>query len=93
VCAHNPCAQPHSKKNDIISTHQPPPSSPAIIYTRQWPMRPPVKPWCKDDKNKLQKLIDVSKVNITNTEDTDNIESVRHTYFREQKVDNFRRNF
>ena len=56
-------------------------------------MRPPVKPWCKDDKNKLQKLIDVSKVNITNTEDTDNIESVRHTYFREQKVDNFRRNF
>jgi hypothetical protein len=32
---------------------------------------PTVKPWCKEDKNKLQKLIDDGKVNITKTEDTD----------------------
>jgi hypothetical protein len=54
---------------------------------------PAIKPWCKDDKDKLQKLINDGKVNITMTEDTDYIKSVRHKYFRERKVDNFRRNF
>ena len=54
---------------------------------------PAVNPWCKDDKDKLQKLINDSKVDITKTEDTDYIDSVLHKFFREQKVDNFRRNF
>jgi hypothetical protein len=54
---------------------------------------PAVEPWCKEDKNKLQKLIDDGKVNITKTEDMDYIDSVRHKYFRERKGDNFRRNF
>jgi hypothetical protein len=42
---------------------------------------PAVKPWYKDDKNKLQKLIDDGKVDITKTEDTDYIDSIRHKYF------------
>ena len=54
---------------------------------------PAVEPWCKEDKNKLQKLIDDGKVNITKTEDMDYIDSVRHKYFRERKGDNFHRNF
>ena len=54
---------------------------------------PAIKPWCKDDKDNLQKLIDNGKVDITKTKDTDYIESVCHKYFQERKVDNFRRNF
>jgi CHASE1-domain containing sensor protein len=54
---------------------------------------PAVKPRCKEDKNKLQKLIDDGKVDIRKTEDTDYINSVRHKYFRERSDHNFRRNF
>ena len=54
---------------------------------------PTVKPWCKDDKDKLQKLINDGKVDIMKTKDTDYIESVCHKYFQERKVDNFHRNF
>ena len=42
--------------------------------------------------NKLQKLIDNGKVDITKTEDTDYIESIRLKYFQEQNVDNLRCN-
>ncbi len=54
---------------------------------------PVIKPWCKEDKDKLLKLIQKGKVDITNTEDTKYIDSIRLKYFREQKVDEFRRNF
>ena len=54
---------------------------------------PAVKPWSKEDKDKLQTLIDEGKVDIGNTEDIEYIDSIRHKYFRERKVDNFRRNF
>ena len=52
-----------------------------------------IKPWCKEDEDKLLKLIEKGKVDITNTEDTEYIDSICLKYFREQKVDNFRHNF
>ena len=52
-----------------------------------------IKPWCKEDKDKLLKLIKKGKINITNTEDTEFINSIHLKYFHEQKVDNFRCNF
>ena len=52
-----------------------------------------IKPWCKEDEDKLLKLIEKGKVDITNTEDTEYIDSIRLKYFREQKVDEIRRNF
>ncbi len=54
---------------------------------------PTVKPWCKDDKDKLQKLIDNNKVNITKTDNIEYIDTIRHKYFRERENLNFRRNF
>ena len=42
-----------------------------------------IKSWCKEDKDKLLKLIEKGKVNITNTEDIDYIDSIRQKYFRE----------
>jgi hypothetical protein len=54
---------------------------------------PAIKPWCKEDKDKLLKLIEKGKVDITNTEDTEYINSICLKYFRKQKVDNFRFNF
>ncbi len=54
---------------------------------------PPIKPWGQKQKDDLQKLIDTGKVDITKTDDFDYIDQVRHKYFRERKVDNFRRNF
>ena len=52
-----------------------------------------IKPWCKEDKDKLLKLIKKGKVDITNTEDTKYINSICIKYFCEQKLNNFRRNF
>ena len=54
---------------------------------------PAIKPWYKEGKYKLQNLIDQNKVDITNTNDTNYIDSICHKYFREQKIDNFRHNF
>ncbi len=89
------CARAHAHqmgKNDTVS--YPPPSSPLLPFLHSTMAdAPTVKPWCKDDKDKLQKLIDNGKVDITKTTDTDYIDSVRHKYFRDRKVDNFRRNF
>ena len=42
---------------------------------------PFIKPWHKDDKNRLQKLINDSKVDITKTDEIEYIDSVRHKYF------------
>ena len=54
---------------------------------------PAVKPWGQKQKDDLQDLIDEGKVDITRTTDTNYIDRVRHQYFRERGVDNFRRNF
>ena len=54
---------------------------------------PTVKPWCKDDKGKLQKLINDSRINITRTEDIQYIDRVWHSHFCERDPVNFRRNF
>ena len=54
---------------------------------------PAIKPWCKEDKYKLQNLINQNKVDITNMDDADCIDSICHKYFRERKIDNFHRNF
>ena len=54
---------------------------------------PAIKPWCKEDKDKLLKLLEKGKVDITNTEDTEYIDSIRLKYFCKKKVDNFRGNF
>ena len=54
---------------------------------------PAIKPWCKEDKDRLQRLIDEERVDITRTDDTQYIERVRHTHFRERDPINFRRNF
>ncbi len=54
---------------------------------------PAIKPWCKEDKDKLLKLIEKVKVDITNTEDIKYINSIHLKYFRKKKVDNFRGNF
>jgi len=54
---------------------------------------PAVKPWCKDDKDRLQRLIQDGRVDITKTDDTSYIDRVRHTHFRERDSLNFRRNF
>ena len=54
---------------------------------------PSLKPWCKEDKQKLQNLIEKGKVDITKTADIEYIDSIRHKYFRKRKADNFRRNF
>jgi hypothetical protein len=54
---------------------------------------PPIKLWGQKQKDDLQKLIDTGKVDITKTDDIDYINQVRHKYFRERKVDNFRCNF
>ncbi len=54
---------------------------------------PSVKQWGKEDKDKLQKLIDDGKIDITRTNDTQYIDRVRHNHFRERDSVNFRRNF
>jgi hypothetical protein len=54
---------------------------------------PPIKPWGKADKNNLQKLIDMEKVDITKTADAAYINQVRHDHFRHHKTKNFRCNF
>ncbi len=54
---------------------------------------PAIKPWCKDDKNRLQKLIDDSKVDIMKTDDIKYINFVCHKYFQEQESINFHCNF
>ncbi len=54
---------------------------------------PSVKPWCKDDKGKLQKLINDGRINITRTEDIQYIDRVQHSHFRERDPVNFCRNF
>ena len=54
---------------------------------------PSVKQWGKEDKDKLQKLIDDGKIDITKTDDTQYIDRVRHNHFRERDSVNFRRNF
>ena len=75
----------------------PPPASsfpPAVIYIHSTMAdAPAVKPWCKDDKDKLQKLIDNGKVDISKTDNIEYIDSIRHKYFRERGNLNFRRNF
>ena len=54
---------------------------------------PAIKPWCKEDKEKLKKLIGQNKVDIANTDNTNCINSVHHKHFCEQKIDGLRRNF
>lgn len=54
---------------------------------------PAIKPWCKDDKDKLQRLINDGRVDITRTNDTQYIDRVHHSHFRECDPVNFRRNF
>ena len=54
---------------------------------------PSVKQWGKEDKDKLQKLIDDGKIDITKTDDTQYIDRVWHNHFRERDSVNFRRNF
>jgi hypothetical protein len=54
---------------------------------------PAVKPWGKEGRDTLQKLIDDGKVDITKTDDTDYIDRVRLQYFRQRDRDNCRRNF
>ena len=54
---------------------------------------PSAKPWCKDDKDKLQKLINDGRINITRTEDIQYIDRVRHSHFHERDPVNFCRNF
>ena len=54
---------------------------------------PAVKPWCKDDKDKLQKLIDNGKVDITKMDNIEYIDTIRHKYFCERDNLNFHRNF
>ena len=50
---------------------------------------PAVKPWCKDDKNRLQKPIHDGKVDITKTDEIEYIAFVFHKYFHEQESVNF----
>ena len=67
-------------KNDTVL--YPPPSSSLLPFLHSTRAdAPTVKPWCQDDKDKLQKLINDGKADITKTMDTDYIESVRHKYF------------
>jgi hypothetical protein len=54
---------------------------------------PAIKPWGRDDKDKLQKLIGNGKVNTTKMGDIDYIDSSRHKYFRQRDNINFHRNF
>ena len=53
----------------------------------------PIKPWGKDNKKFLQKLINEGKVDIRRTSDVRYIDRIRVKYFRERDVQNFRRNF
>jgi hypothetical protein len=54
---------------------------------------PTVKPWGKEDKDHLQKLIDQGKVDITKTANIDYIDIVWHKYFWVRDNHNFCRNF
>jgi len=54
---------------------------------------PSVKPWCRDDKDKPQKLINDGRIDITRTKDIQYIDRVRHSHFRELDPVNFHRNF
>ena len=54
---------------------------------------PPVKPWSKANKDYLQELIDLGKVDIGRSADTRYIDRVRAKYFRDRDEANFRRNF
>ena len=54
---------------------------------------PSVKPWCKDDKDRLQRLINDGRIDITRTKDIQYIDRVRHSHFRERNPVNFHRNF
>jgi len=55
--------------------------------------RPPVKPWSKENKNYLQELIDLGKVDIGRSADYKYIDRIRVKYFRNRDEHNFRRNF
>ncbi len=86
-------AHAHQMKK-IDTVLYPPPSSSLLPFLHlTMANAPTLKPWCQDDKDKLQKLINDGKVDITKTTDTDYIKSVCHKYFQDRKVDNFRRNF
>jgi hypothetical protein len=54
---------------------------------------PAIKPWGKENKEQLQKLIDQGKVDITRTNDLAYIDRVKHKYFRSHETYNFSRNF
>ena len=54
---------------------------------------PRVKPWSKENKDYLQELIDLGKVDIGRSADSKYIDRVRVKYFRDRDELNFRRNF
>ncbi len=54
---------------------------------------PPLKPWGKADNHHLKKLIDMGKVDITNSADAAYINQVRFDHFCHRNGHNFRRNF
>ena len=54
---------------------------------------PPIKPWGKHDKKKLQYLINKGKIDTGRTTDTRYIRQIRIKHFRERDNHNFRRNF
>ena len=68
---------------------------PSSCHNSHLPMAnaPAVKPWGLDDKDKLQKLIDNGKVDISKTNNIDYINSIRHKYFRECDNGNFHHKF
>ncbi len=51
-----------------------------------------IKPWCKDDKNRLQKLINDGKVDILKMDEIKYIDPICHKYFREKERVNFFQN-
>lgn len=54
---------------------------------------PPVKPWSQANKDYLQELVDIGKVDLERTSETKYIDSVRAKYFRDRDEHNFWRNF
>ena len=54
---------------------------------------PTVKPWCKDDKERLLRHINNGRINITRTNNTQYVDRVQHCHFRERDPVNFHPNF
>ena len=87
-------AQFLTEKNEPQHHPRPPPRENGKIRQQTMDIEPPpIKPWSKANKNYLQELIDLGKVDIRRSAETTYIDHVHLKYFRDRDELNFCRNF